>query len=241
MQDLYRACMAYLKLARTHSADPAIMDQGRRAGQELMEYLRTLRADKVILPGGDLVSQLAPTDCDVDALLCMCGVVLLAGVETTVRGLANTVYALLTGPRQVVDALQSGEFSGVQAFEEGLRWIAPLSLKARQVALPTVIHGVELAVGDQVFVSIGAANRDPRHYSDPDEFQIGRRNMDHLAFGSARHYCIGAPLARIEGGTVIDVLLDRCAGLRLAQDQKVQFEGGPVYRSPRELWLEVGS
>lgn len=239
MRGLYKACMTYVRDSRTNIDNPDVRERGQLAGQRLMDYLGMLLESRQRDPGGDLLSAFTTKDIDREVVLAVCGVVLLAGVETTIGGLGNTMLALMAQPPRSLDSLRDGQFSGVHAFEEGLRWMAPLSLKARQVAKPTTMHGIDLREGESIFVSLGSANRDPRHYLDPDEFQLGRRNRDHLAFGSGAHYCIGAPLARIEAGTLFDALLNRCPNLHLSPDQHIEFAGGPVYRSPRELWLEI--
>lgn len=238
LKGVYVACMEYVKNARLGIATPEVRERGKLAGSELMTYLDTLRIQRLSHPGKDLLSELAPTSIKTENLLGLCAVVLFAGVETTVRGIANTFYALLTGSPEHRDKVRDGELAGGEVFEEGLRWIAPLSLKARQVREEVTIHGVTIAEGSQIYTSIGSANRDSRHFDDAETFRPGRRAVDHLAFGSGVHYCLGASLARIEGGTLVASMLKKFPDLRLDSAHPIEFDG-PVYRSPRELWMTV--
>lgn len=234
---LYHACTDYLKSARIGAASPEIKAAGREAAQVLLGYMAELRDQAVVSPGSNLITDLTHSRLEVkDVLLSAVGI-LLAGVETTVRGLTNTMYALLTHPEAMVRVKEDDKVA-YAAFEEGLRWISPLNLKAREARVESEFHGVTISPGQQIFVVLGAANRDPRHYANPDDYDLSRRNMDHMAFGSGIHYCLGAPLARLEGATAISALLRRFPKLSLEVTRPPEFDG-PVYRSPRALWVKT--
>jgi cytochrome P450 len=117
-----------------------------------------------------------------------------------------------------------------------LRWITPVQLKARSAAEDTEVAGVNITAGSTVYVLLGSANRDEEHYPDPDKFQLTRDHSDHMAFGVGVHYCIGAPLARLEAMTSMNRLLEMFPHLRLDKDTPIRFDG-PVYRSPENLTI----
>jgi hypothetical protein len=113
--------------------------------------------------------------------------------------LTNTVWALLSHPSQY-KAVLSHPHLLTQAIEEALRWEPPVQSCTRFVMRPVVVQGVELAPGEMVQCMVGAANRDPEHFTDPDAFDLERANArDHLSFATGKHFCLGAALARLEG------------------------------------------
>jgi pulcherriminic acid synthase len=235
LADLYGDLMAFLKNQRVGLADEAVRRSGLEAGINLMSYLRKVRARKLVDPGNDFISVLSGDDSDAEDILAMTGAMLVAGVETTVRGFASTVYGLLLNPEQL-EAVRAEPALASRAFEEGLRWITPVQLKARSVAEDTEVAGVSIPAGSTVYVLLGSANRDAEHYPDPDKFQLTRDHSDHMAFGVGVHYCIGAPLARLEAMTSMNRLLEMFPDLRLAKDTRIRFDG-PVYRSPENLTI----
>ena len=103
-----------------------------------------------------------------------------------------------------------------QVIEEALRWEPPVQSCTRFVTRPVVVQGVALSPGEMVQCMVGAANRDPEHFADPDVFDLGRPNArDHLSFAIGKHFCLGAALARLEGEIGLRLLLERLPGLRL--------------------------
>jgi cytochrome P450 len=188
----------------------------------LAEYLTELIADKQRGgPSDDLLSDLIRTTAeDGDRLSAgelrgMAYLLLIAGHETTVNLIANGVHALLTHPGQLA-ALRAdmGLLDG--AIEEMLRWEGPVEAATfRFAAEPMEIAGVPIAQGESVLVGLTAADRDPQRYADPDRFDIRRDPRGHVAFGHGIHFCLGAPLARLEGRTAIRSLLERAPGLAL--------------------------
>lgn len=187
----------------------------------MVAYLRELVALKRATPGDDLLSALIEVRDGADRLsenelTSMSYLLLLAGHETTVNLVGNTILALLTHPDQL--ALLRAEpdlFPG--AIEEMLRFDGPLQVVAfRQATEPVTIGGVTIPAGDIVVVSILAANRDPARIAEPDTLDITRKNNPHLAFGHGIHHCLAAPLARLESRIAVGTLLARFPALRLA-------------------------
>jgi cytochrome P450 len=192
-----------------------------RAAVELVAYLRELLAHKRAHPADDLLSALLAVRDGGDALTedeltSMVFLLLVAGHETTVNLIGNGVLALLTHPDQL--ALLRAEPERVPAaVEELLRFDGPLQSAIPLVsARPTEIGGTAVPAGELVVVSLLAANRDPARRPDADRLDLARPEAPHLAFGHGAHYCLGAPLARVEGRIALGTLVDRFPDMRLA-------------------------
>ena len=141
-----------------------------------------------------------------------------AGHEATVNTLGNGVRALMHDRAQW-QRLVTGEVPAKVAIEELLRWDAPLQLFERWVLEPGVaIAGQAMAVGDEVAMLFGAAQRDPRRFADPDRFDVGRDDVAHIGFGGGIHFCVGAPLARLELDVALAGLVNRLPGIQLATE-----------------------
>ncbi|MFI9100860.1 cytochrome P450 [Streptomyces fildesensis] len=172
-------------------------------------------------------------------LLSTAFIVLLAGFETSVGLISNGVYALLRNPEQ--RALVEKDPSLMPgAIEEFLRFDPSLFLTNVRIAgAPTVLAGVPVRKGQPVLLSLGAANRDPERFPDPDALDIGRKTSGHLAFGYGIHRCIGAPLAGMEGEIAIGRLLERFPRLRLAEEGEQPYIPNPIARTLLTLSVRV--
>ncbi|OKK17228.1 cytochrome [Streptomyces sp. CB00455] len=193
------------------------------AGAEMSAYFARLIDLKSADPGADLLSSLVRAHAreerlDAGELLGMAFLLLVAGHETTVNLISAGVLALLRHPDQL--AALRGDMSLLDgAVEEILRYDGPVTAAAfRYAAEPLEIDGVRIPAGDSVLLSPAAASRDPRHFPDPDRFDIRRPPRGHLAFGHGVHHCLGAPLARAEGRIALETLLRRCPDLALTVD-----------------------
>ncbi|MEV5844110.1 cytochrome P450 [Streptomyces sp. NPDC051985] len=188
----------------------------------LAEYLKELIEDKRCAgPSGDLLSDLIRTTAEdgdrlsVEELRGMAYVLLIAGHETTVNLIGNGVLALLTHPDQLAD-LRADMSLLEGAVEEVLRWEGPVeNATYRYAAEPLEIAGAAVGRGEPVMIGLTAADRDGARYPEPDRFDIRRDNRGHLAFGHGIHYCLGAPLARLEGRIALRTLLERTPHLSL--------------------------
>jgi cytochrome P450 len=196
------------------------------AAAALRDYVLELIAERRRAPREDLVSGLVHAQVDSqhlsDAEIVSTVIVLLnAGHEATVNTLGNGVRALLEH-RAEWDRLVDGSVPSAAAIEELLRYDPPLQLFERWVLEDGVqVEGVEIPRGEKVALLFGAANRDPRVFSAPDEFDVGRADAaEHISFGGGIHVCIGAPLARIELEAGLRALVQRCPGLELAGDAR---------------------
>ncbi|MGW1544053.1 cytochrome P450 family protein [Streptomyces sp. NPDC002309] len=174
----------------------------------------------------------------------MAFILLFAGFETTVNLIGNGTLALLTHPGQRA-RLQQSLARGEQALletgvEELLRYDGPVELATWRFATqPLSIGGQDIAPGDPVLVVLAAADRDPERFADPDTLDLARRDNQHLGYGHGLHYCLGAPLARLEGRTALASLLTRLPDLRLAVDPgELRWRGGLIMRGLRTLPVE---
>ena len=208
---------------------------GRRsvaARQSLAEYFRGLIAQRRAAPRGDLLSGLIAAEEAGDKLnevelLATCILLLIAGHETTVNLIGNGTLALLRH-RDQLQRLQRDPGLIAGAIEELLRFDGPVQRTARIPSEDIVIGGRTIAKGEMVMPFIGAADRDPVQFPDPDRLDIGRADNRHIAFGWGIHFCLGAPLARIEGQIAISTLVRRMPKLELATAQ-------PEYRQSLTL------
>jgi cytochrome P450 len=161
----------------------------------------------------------------------------VAGHETTTNLIGNGLLALLRHPEQL--ALLRREPERVpQAVEEMLRFDGPVQATVRVAKEPVELAGVAIGPGALVICGIGAANRDPAVFEDPDRFDVTRRQAHHLAFGFGTHFCLGAPLARLEGEVAFRALLERFPRLELASEP-VRWRPNPVLRGLLELGVRA--
>ncbi|MFB7916470.1 cytochrome P450 [Streptomyces sp. NPDC056061] len=205
-------------------------------------YLGELIEDKRRSPGDDLMSALVRTrDEEGDALspdelVGMAFLLLVAGHETTVNLISNGVRALLDHPDQLA-ALRADLDLIDGAVEEMLRYDGPVETATfRFPREPVEIGGRTVPAGDPVLVCLAGADRDPGRYPEPDRFDICRGPQGHLAFGHGMHFCLGAPLARLEGRIAIRALLERCPGLALDESAWLpDWRPGLLMRGVRTL------
>ncbi|MFF3645435.1 cytochrome P450 [Streptomyces sp. NPDC002564] len=210
---------AFRRLSNGVVASPT-QEAERAAFEELAAYLDALVEDKRSAPGADLLSALIRTTDDADddrlspeELRAMAFVLLIAGHETTVNLITNAMHALFTHPGQLA-ALRADLSLLDGAIEEALRFEGPVeSATYRFATEPTELGGLVIPAGAVVRIGLAAADRDPARFPAPDRFDIRRAPQGHLAFGHGLHYCLGAPLARIEAKAALGSLLERCPGL----------------------------
>jgi len=191
-------------------SDEGVVKRGRLARQAMLDYFRGIIPERRQNPRDDLLSLLIAAEEQGDKLtegelLITCNLLFVAGHETTVNLIGNGLFALLNHPDQL-DKLRENPTLIPSAVEELLRYDSPVQRTARITNTDVELDGRKIAKGSMVIAAIGAANRDPAHFPDPDRLDITRRDNRHIAFGFGIHFCLGAPLARLEGQIAIGTL-----------------------------------
>jgi cytochrome P450 len=212
-------------LFKSWSDDLALMELGPRGFVQaqasmtaMVEYLGKVAAERRRAPREDLISQLLAAEeagqvLGEEELLANCVLLLFAGHETTTNLIGNGILELLRHPDQL-QILRDEPALIEPAVEELLRFHGPIQRVRRSVLEPFTLGGKDLREGDAVWLLVGAANRDPAVFDDPDRLDVRRRPTRHLTFGLGPHFCVGAGLARLEGPIVLDTILRRLPDLR---------------------------
>lgn len=225
------------------SGDDATKEAANRAAGEYIDYTRELIEEKRRHPDDLLVSQLVQVTDDGDTLtedeiICTTMVLVEAGHEATVNTLGNGFRALMHH-REQWRRLTSEEVAPEDSVEELLRFDPPLQMFERWILDDDVeIAGQRLGVGQEVAMLFGSAQRDPHRFDDPDRFDIGRNDPSHVGFGGGIHFCIGAPLARMELAISVAGIVDRFPDLSLAAEP--EYHPTFVIRGLKELRLATG-
>jgi cytochrome P450 len=186
--------------------------------QAMYDYIIDHAAERRRNPRADLLTALVQAEVDGERLSDMEVVnfailLLVAGHITTTLLLGNTMLALDLNPEQA-ERIRADRSRVPSAIEESVRYLSPFSLLARTTRTEAELAGQVIPAEQLLMVWIGAANRDPRQFADPDVFDVARDPNPHLGFGRGVHFCLGAPLARLEGRIALNILLDRFPGLR---------------------------
>jgi len=211
-----------------HLLDPVlaedVMERAVHARQHLRGYVAGLIAERRARPGADLLSGLIAAEDDGgrlsgDELVSMCLLLLIAGHETTVNLIANGSLALLRAPDQWARLVAEPALVD-NAVEELLRYDSPVQLTSRTALADLDLEGRAVRRGEELILVLGAANRDPAQFPHPDRLDLERAGIRHLAFGGGAHFCLGAPLARLEARSALTALAARVPRLRLAGDPR---------------------
>lgn len=232
-------------LAAFIGAPQPSLEQAHQAQTRLLamaQYFEQIIATKRRQPDDGLVSRLIQGQAQGAVhshieLLAQCAMLLFAGIETTRNFLGNALHAALTQPGAWAQLAAQPELLP-NAIRELLRYDSPVQYTGRRVKADLIVHGQALARGDLVIALIGAANRDERIYRAPDELNFNRRAAPMLSFGSGAHVCIGAALTLMEAQMLFGKLLRRTPPT-LAH-ATAQWNGNPLYRGLRALWLVDG-
>lgn len=208
-----------------------------RAADEFAGYLKELARERAARPGDDLISALAQIDeLTEDELVGTCVLLLNAGHEATVNVTGNGWWSLFRNPAELA-RLRADRSLLPTAIEELMRWDTPLQMFERWVLEDIEVHGTRIPRGTEVALLFGSANRDPEVFADPDRLDVGRADNPHISFGAGIHFCLGAPLARIELIESFGALLDRADRLELLREP--EWKPGYVIRGLHSLDLAV--
>jgi cytochrome P450 len=230
----------------TARATPDKYSRAEAAAKEMYGYFGELIAARRAAPGPDAASWLiAASDArdamDADELTATCVLLLFAGHETTTHLLGNGLWALLTHEDALAQlrARVDDDAFVESAVEEMLRWDGPSLAQVRIVAEDMEWAGQTLKKGERVFLMLASAARDGAVFADPDRFDPARTPNAHLTFGYGIHFCVGAPLARLEGRIAFARLLRRLPNMRLAP-QTLRWSDNLVVRGLHALEINLG-
>ncbi|HXJ84152.1 MAG TPA: cytochrome P450 [Candidatus Methylomirabilis sp.] len=232
--------------AEAMSLNPLLTEDERaaadEAGEELHVYLRRALAERRAQPKDDLISAMIAVEEAGDHLtdsemVSMCELLLAAGNVTTTDLIGNGLWTLLRHPDQI-QKLRDDPSLIWNAVEEMLRFESPVVQTARIPMRDLEIGGCPIRQGESVMVSLAAANRDPERYPEPDRFDVTRKDVRHHSFGGGAHFCLGAPLARLETQLAIAALVQRFPRLRLS-DEPLEWRALPTFRGLKKLWVLV--
>lgn len=240
VEELLRAQTPALAATLDPLVDSAGLEDGVVAGLSLLLDLVPVVAERRARPGNDLISELSgdrdgtpglePEEVIATALL-----LLVAGHETTAMLVGNSVVALHDRP-QLIAALRRDPMLIAPAVSELLRFESPVQLAGRVAVADTTVGGIRVRAGQQVLIGLGAANRDPAAFIDPDSILLRRGGSPHLAFGHGRHFCVGAALARVETEEMLQGLIEAHPRLA-AYDVDLQRAASAAFRRITRLSL----
>jgi pimeloyl-[acyl-carrier protein] synthase len=216
--------------------------KGQDGGSEMANYFAQLVPKRRAAPEDDLISQLLAASDGADALsigevIAVLAALLFAGHETTVNLIGNGALTLLRNPDQLV-RVRDGDVART-AVEELLRYESPAQIISRSSLQTVELGGKTIEKGDSVIALLGAANRDPEVFSDPEGVDVERSPNPHVAFGHGIHFCVGAQLSRLEGRIAIPALLRRFPNARFATDRP-HWRETAVLRGLETLPIRLG-
>ena len=199
-----------------------LLRRATTAREELADYFREIVRQRRTNPGTDLISALTQAEVEggklsEDELYSTVVLLLVAGNETTTNLIGNGMLALMRHPDEMEKVWDSPSLVPA-AVEEMLRFDSPVQLTTRMARTDLEIQGTKIPKGDWLYLVIGAANRDPSQFSAPDRFDVSRTDNKHIAFGAGAHFCLGAPLARLEAQIAVRALREHFPELRLGKE-----------------------
>ena len=210
-------------IVKMYEVNPSIQVQSeaKQAAHEFAEYVRGLMIDRKANPGADLISELASVEeagekLNAQELIATCVLLLNAGHEASVNGFGNGMVAALEREDQISLLRANPRGLTDTAVEEFLRFDAPLHLFERTATADTEIGGVLVREGQKIASLLGSANRDEDVFSEADQMDLTRTQNPHIGFGAGIHFCLGAPLARLEMSATLPLLMERFPKIKLA-------------------------
>lgn len=226
----------FIGTSRATADKYARAEAGARA---MAEYFRGIVAERTSEPRHDIISQLVASRDEQEALtadevIATCILLLFAGHETTTNLIGNGFYYTMRHPDQW-DRVKGDRSLIGPAIEEWLRYDGPSGALARVVVDDVEYGGKRMLRGQRLFAFVNAANRDPVQFPDADRFDLGRTPNAHLTFGHGIHFCLGAPLARLEGQVALRALADRFPNIRLASDVPPGWKDSLILRGLQSL------
>jgi cytochrome P450 len=225
----------FQRWARVDSSDPASnrQESGRSMQEEMFNYFSALLEERRRTPREDLISSLSVAEVDGERLsepelLSFCTLLLAAGQETTKNLIANAIVCLTDHPESMERLVREPTLIPT-AIEEVLRYLPPVWFLFRQTKADVELAGQHLPANQVVLAWTASANRDPARFSDPDRFDIEREPNRHLAFGHGIHFCVGAPLARLEARITLPMMLQQLKDIRRVEGVPIMVHAGIVF------------
>jgi cytochrome P450 len=234
--DDFAATLSFSPTSEQQAAAARSREEMRQYFEQITERLRTKPEDNLI--SGLLAAEYEHSKLSKQELFANCVLLMAAGHETTTNLIGNGILALLQHPDQL-KLLRTNPSLIDSAIDELLRYDSPVQWTSRVASENITIGGKEIARGEMVIGSLGAANRDPEQFPDPDRLDITRKDNRHIAFGAGIHFCLGAALAKMEGEIAISGLVQRFSKIELAT-KKLDWRRGAVFRGLHHLPLRVG-
>jgi cytochrome P450 len=197
--------------------------EAQKASAEFASYVENLMLERQANPGTDLISELAAVEQDGEKLtahelIATCVLLLNAGHEASVNGFGNGMVATLQTDSELEKLKANPGELAATAVDEFLRYDSPLHLFERTATEDTEVGGVEVKKGQKIAALLGSANHDEEIFDRPTELDLSRSPNPHIGFGAGIHFCIGAPLARLEMSTALPMLIDAFPNLALSQE-----------------------
>jgi cytochrome P450 len=202
----------------------------QQALEDLWAFFRSLISDRREQPKDDIVSKIVHDE-DADLtdkeIVRLCGLLLVAGNITTVNLISNSLWTF--SEQGIIPDIQDGTVDLGNAIEEVLRYRSPIQGMSRTTKSDTVVRGQEISAGETMIIWLGAANRDPAEFNAPNQFRPERSPNNHMAFGGGLHYCLGAPLARVEAEVALRMFLERVSNVEIETESMEPLESGIFY------------
>ncbi len=222
------------------AGDPDVRAAGKEAAREFGDYVTPFLRGEEAVPEGSMIAVLRdgadPDNLSEAEMIANLLIVLFGGIETTESMIGNALWAVLSHPA-IARTVVADPAKIEAVIEESMRWDPAVQSCTRFTTEPVEIRGVQIPANETVQCMLGAANRDPDHFPDPDRFDPDRANAgDHLAFGAGRHFCLGASLARIEAEQALGRVLGGLPGLRLDPSRPTKPHGHE-FRTPPAVWV----
>jgi cytochrome P450 len=209
------------------------MDASGSNGHEIRRYFSGLLDERRREPREDLVSALSVAEVDGERLserelVSFCQLLLIAGQETTKNLIANFTLTLADHPDVRAELVRDLDLVP-GAIEEVLRYLPPVWFLVRQTTTEVELSGVRIPAGQLVLPWTASANRDAAQFPEPNRFDIRRDPNRHLAFGQGIHFCVGAPLSRLEARVALPMMLEQLPDLRLVRRESIRIQAGLVF------------
>ena len=224
----FRGYAAYLV---DFGRDAGVAEQGRAVKAEVRAYLERRLPELAERPDGSALSHMLHDGLDpgqtrsVDELIGSVGVLIVGGIQEPAHAVANTLFGLLGRPDQAGRVAADPDAWSRAAIEEGLRWLSPFGMTEKRTTGETTLGGLRFPAGTEVGLVIGAANRDPDHFEDPETYDLDRDPQGHQSFGYGVHFCIGHYVARVLAQVILEEMFQRLPGLRPDPDREPVVHG----------------